>query len=338
MPKVSVVIPNYNHAQFLEKRIQSVLNQTYQDFEIIYIDDASTDYSNAVYSKFADDKRMRAVFNEVNSGIPFKQWNEGIRVAQGEYIWIAESDDYADKRLLSELVEKLDQNPTVGLAYCHSHSVDECGNIQKWSFGERWERDFINNGKDECTHYLIVQNTILNASAVLIRRDVYEKAGCADESMVFCGDWMTWVKMLLISDVAFVAEPLNYYRRHSGSVTFKVNKTPVFVEERYRVMRYITYNLNVLEEVLEQVCESMIYTWLDILWSKQGRIEWDRIIRIYQVASDVDSKLKLRLVKIAPFYLLRKIRFLAPIARFVRRVKSAVHTYRAQRTGTSAGL
>ena len=89
MPKVSVIIPNYNHAQFLEQRIQSVLDQTYQDFEIIYLDDASTDNSNEVFAKFANNSRIRAIYNQTNSGSPFKQWNKGIRLAQGEYVWIA---------------------------------------------------------------------------------------------------------------------------------------------------------------------------------------------------------------------------------------------------------
>src|SRR5438128_6391640 len=100
MPRVTVIIPNFNHAPYLERRISSVLNQTYQDFEIIYIDDASTDESALVFAKFSSDRRIKAIINETNGGIPFKQWNKGVRLAQGEYIWIAESDDYADRNFL----------------------------------------------------------------------------------------------------------------------------------------------------------------------------------------------------------------------------------------------
>jgi len=89
MPKVSVIIPNYNHARFLEQRIQSILNQTYQDFEILYLDDASTDDSNEVFAQFKDDRRIRSILNQTNSGSPFKQWNRGIKAATGDYIWIA---------------------------------------------------------------------------------------------------------------------------------------------------------------------------------------------------------------------------------------------------------
>ncbi|MDV2995536.1 MAG: hypothetical protein N4J56_005190 [Chroococcidiopsis sp. SAG 2025] len=304
MPKVSVIIPNYNHAQFLEQRIQSVLDQTYQDFEIIYLDDASTDNSNEVFAKFANNSRIRAIYNQTNSGSPFKQWNKGIRLAQGEYVWIAESDDYADKRLLAELVDKLDNNPTVGLAYCLSWFIDErdrsifnSKDLLYFPDKERWEKDFVNNGIDECSKYLIFENIIHNASAVLIRRSIYEKVGYADESLRLCGDWLLWVKMLLVSDIAFIAEPLNYYRAHSETVRYEASRNGVFAEESYHIVRYILANINCPKEVVEQVCETRIHRWLKIMFSKNEKISWKRQYKIYKVASTVDSKLKFRLTK-----------------------------------------
>src|SRR5579864_3114331 len=112
-PKVSVVVLNFNHARFLRKRIDSILGQTFQDFELILLDDRSTDDSRSILSKYADDARVRIEFNEVNSGSTFKQWNKGVRLAHGEYIWMAESDDYADDKLLDRLVAVLDDQPEV---------------------------------------------------------------------------------------------------------------------------------------------------------------------------------------------------------------------------------
>ncbi|MBE9015424.1 glycosyltransferase family 2 protein [Chroococcidiopsis sp. CCALA 051] len=304
MPKVSVIIPNYNHAQFLEQRIQSVLDQTYQDFEIIYLDDASTDNSNEVFAKFANNSRIRAIYNQTNSGSPFKQWNKGIRLAQGEYVWIAESDDYADKRLLAELVDKLDNNPTVGLAYCLSWFIDErdrsifnSKDLLYFPDKERWEKDFVNNGIDECSKYLIFENIIHNASAVLIRRSIYEKVGYADESLRLCGDWLLWVKMLLVSDIAFIAETLNYYRAHSETVRYEASRNGVFAEESYQIVRYILANIDCPKEVVEQVCETRIHRWLKIMFSKNEKTSWERQYKIYKVASTVDSKLNFRLTK-----------------------------------------
>src|SRR5215467_13719414 len=96
MPTVSVIVPNYNHARYLRRRVDSILAQTYQDFELILLDDCSTDESRSIISEYAKDPRIRIELNEVNSGSTFKQWNKGARMARGSYIWIAESDDRAD--------------------------------------------------------------------------------------------------------------------------------------------------------------------------------------------------------------------------------------------------
>src|ERR1700730_10551870 len=112
-PKVSVIIPNHNHAPYLRQRIDTVLQQTFQDFEVILMDDCSTDDSRAIISEYATDPRVRIEFNGRNSGSAFKQWNKGVGLARGEYVWIAESDDYADLRLLERLVAVLDEETKI---------------------------------------------------------------------------------------------------------------------------------------------------------------------------------------------------------------------------------
>ena len=84
MCKVSIIVPNYNHARYLPKRIGTILRQTYQDFELILLDDCSTDDSRLVLSRYANDPRVRIEFNDVNSGSTFKQWNKGVQMANGE--------------------------------------------------------------------------------------------------------------------------------------------------------------------------------------------------------------------------------------------------------------
>src|ERR1035438_3730252 len=125
MVKVSVVIPNYNHSRFLPRRIDSVLSQTFQDFELILLDDCSADDSRSILAQYSNDPRVRIEFNETNSGSTFKQWNKGVRLAHGKYVWIAESDDYADARLLERLVAVLDSDPAVSFAYCQSWVVSD---------------------------------------------------------------------------------------------------------------------------------------------------------------------------------------------------------------------
>jgi len=125
MPKVSVIIPNYNHARFLPKRIESILNETFQDFELILLDDCPTDDSRSILSSYAGDPRVKIEFNKVNSGSTFKQWNDGVRFARGNYIWIAESEGYVYWRLLEKLVARLDSEPSAVLCYCRGFEVKE---------------------------------------------------------------------------------------------------------------------------------------------------------------------------------------------------------------------
>src|ERR1039458_5816296 len=210
VPEVSVIVPNYNHARFLPQRLDSILAQTYKDYELIVWDDASSDNSREVLENYAAKNSMRLVFNEKNSGNPFIQWRKGAELACGEYLWIAESDDYADPQLLETLVARLQQNPKVGLAYCQSFSVDEDGRIlgtlEYWTQeldGGRWKQDYMNSGVDEVACYLVRRNTIPNASGVLVKRDIFLEAVQLAENLRLTGDWWTWSRVLFHVDVAY---------------------------------------------------------------------------------------------------------------------------------------
>jgi glycosyltransferase involved in cell wall biosynthesis len=321
MPRVTVIVPNYNHARFLAKRLQSILNQTYQDFELVYLDDASTDNSNDVFAQFAGDKRVCAHYNQINSGSPFKQWNRGVRMARGEYVWIAEADDDADPRLLAELVKRLDEHPAVGLAYCQSWMVDEngmvLGTVAKATADldrDRWQKDFVANGREECRRYLAFRNTIPNASAVAFRRSVYERAGYAPEHLRLCGDWLAWVRMALVSDVAFVAEPLNYFRKHRGSVRHKSARGGVFAEESYQVVRFLFERLAPSDELVEKVSEVLFGTWAYYcMCTPPGMFSWNCQRRILHAARRVDPRALRRLWWLTEMYLERN----APLSAFL---------------------
>jgi len=229
--RVSVVIPNYNHARYLAQRIDSVLNQSFQDFEILLLDDCSPDNSREILTAYAArDSRIQLVFNEQNSGSTFKQWNKGIALAKGEYVWLAESDDYADPDFLATLVSRLDADADVGLAYCDSFSVDENGAPMPMPIWEPflaelddtlWKQDFTRPGLELVLRFMSYRNLIPNASAVLLRRSTLMQVGPADESYRVLGDWLFWARILAVSKVAFVARPLNYFRTHRNNVRSK---------------------------------------------------------------------------------------------------------------------
>lgn len=105
--KISIIVPSYNHASYLEKRLESIFNQTYQNFEVILLDDASTDRSEEILNKYkVNSKVSHLIVNKENSGSPFKQWEKGVELAKGDYIWIAESDDFCEKQFLEILLKK----------------------------------------------------------------------------------------------------------------------------------------------------------------------------------------------------------------------------------------
>ena len=259
MPNVSILVPNYDYARFLEQRLGSIERQTYRDFEVILLDDASTDDSVQILKRFAREHHCQLVCNEHNSGNAFKQWNKGLNLATGQYVWIAEADDYADERFLETLVGRLEQNPECGLAYCNSSAVDASGHIidlvRPTMYDvdlTRWQRDFVGSGREECIRYLIRENTIQNASAVVFKRGLCDVVGGADESLQLASDWKFWASMLCVSDLAFVAAPLNYFRTHGSSVRAKT-RTWMQITEGLQVMKYIVDRLDVPRDALEDL-------------------------------------------------------------------------------------
>jgi glycosyltransferase involved in cell wall biosynthesis len=246
MPTVSVVVPNYNHARYLRKRVDSILTQTYQDFELILLDDCSTDESREILASYTSDPRVRTDFNAQNSGSTFKQWNKGVRLARGKYVWIAESDDYADEHLLKTLVTLLEAEPITVLAYCRSWDIGECD--ERVGFAdlylervdrEHWNKDFVSDGAEECRRFFVHGNPVPNASAVVFRRAVYEKVGGADEDLRLCGDYKLWAAMALEGKISYTAAPMNYYRTHSESVRTRSSTDWVAMAEYFYVRRWV---------------------------------------------------------------------------------------------------
>lgn len=264
MPLVSVIVPNYNHGRFLQQRLDSILRQAFQDFELIILDDASTDNSGEIIRRHLGEPRVRFIPSDTNSGSPFVQWNRGVAAACGEYIWIAESDDYADPLLLATLVPLISKDPSIGLVYCQSNHVDENdvnhGSLAHWTDDlalGRWEHKFFNDGRDEVERFFVLKNPILNASAVLFRRATYIAAGGAPTHLRQCGDWLTWVRMLLRSAVCFEPQALNFFRSHSGNVRSATHGVIAY-REFIQVQQFILKNVPISSEIKRALCRSTL--------------------------------------------------------------------------------
>ena len=241
-PAVSVTVPNYNHARFLRQRIDSILNQTFQDFELILLDDASTDDSVTILEEYAAHPRVtHFAVNDSNSGRPCQQWEKGIQLSSGNTIWIAESDDWAHPEFLERMYELLHSSEQNVLASCRSRKIDVDGQPDSrgyfWADAVepgRWNSAYSNNGPDEIRHYLSVRNTIPNASAVVFKRIPALRVSFPS-NLRFTGDWVLWLRLLRHGNLAYAPEVLNQFRMHSGTTRAVLDR----LSERQRITEYL---------------------------------------------------------------------------------------------------
>ncbi len=253
MPKVSVIVPNYNHTPYLLQRIESILNQTYQDFELILLDDCSTDNSVEILKQYENHPKVsHLIINEQNSGNTFKQWDKGVQLAVGEWIWIAESDDWAESFMLEKLVDGFNSSNNIVISFCQSKRInaegEETGDWKDWTdeFNTTlFNQDFTAPGKEYISRYLVKKNTIPNASAVVFRKQAYFQVKGVDKDIRYVSDWLLWLKLLLVGDIAFTAYPYNNFRYHDNSVIAKaVSSDKDMFQYKYDIIlrkRYLKY-------------------------------------------------------------------------------------------------
>jgi len=223
-PLVSVIIPNYNYGIFLEERITSILNQTYNNFEIIILDDMSTDNSKDIIEKYRNEEKVtQIIYNSRNSGSPFYQWDKGFQHSKGEIIWIAESDDSCAPTFLERTVnEFVKHGENCVLCFCRSILID----IHNNHIGERgMSGNMFLSGKLFLKKYLSRYNFICNASGTIIKKDALYNIDRTYTQYRACGDWLFWIEISKKGEISYIDLPLNYYRQHDTSTTPKQMRT-----------------------------------------------------------------------------------------------------------------
>ncbi len=264
--KVSVIIPNYNYANFIIERIDSVLMQTYPIYELIILDDCSTDNSVEVINKKIEEikekystLKVKFIINEKNSGgCVFKQWKKGFDLATGDFIWIAEADDSAENNFVEELIKPFD-DPDVLLSYCESARIDGENNLitpksddlyDMCHTGE-WNKSYIWTGKEENINHLSVTNTILNVSSVMWRKKDYTKIFEEAGEFRVAGDWYIYYNILKEGKISWNCKPLNYYRKHGSSVCTDI-KAEIEFNEICKIQNEISKLYDLPEKIKEK--------------------------------------------------------------------------------------
>ncbi|MCP1309710.1 glycosyltransferase [Paenibacillus tyrfis] len=259
--KVSVVLPNYNYSKYLKERLDSICSQRYPIYELIILDDCSTDQSVNVIKKYLEtnvlDSKMKISFvvNETNSGSVFKQWAKGINMAQGDYIWIAEADDLCSNQFLDGAMKGFHLDPSVVLSYTQSRQIDENGNTLAENYldytkeidAEKWAGDYLDTGENEIKYRLYVKNTIPNVSAVVFKKYPINEILEDLQSFKIAGDWLFYIWLLKKGKMYFNHQSLNDHRRHTASVTKSENQQRHY-DEVVKMQDYIIEQFGITPE------------------------------------------------------------------------------------------
>jgi len=271
-PLVSVIVPNFNHEPYLDLRLQSIYTQSYQNFEVILLDDASDDESVSVLRKYRDQypEKTCLEINSTNSGSVFEQWKRGLAVAKGEIIWIAESDDWCSENFLADLVPFF-ENEAVQLSYARTLFMNSGGEKQVWSLEEylhdvdplRWTQPFVETGASMVANGFAIKNIVPNVSSALLRSPRH-LALLEDEQwrgMRTCGDWILYLHMLRGGMVAYSPRATNYYRMHDRNTSVNSYREDDYYREHEMVARVVNEYYDVDQGDFERLRDSLGIHW-----------------------------------------------------------------------------
>jgi len=232
-PRVNVVMSTFNGEHYIEQAVESILHQTFADFELIIVDDGSTDRTAEILSSY-DDPRLR-VIRQANAGLT-ASLNHGIASAQGEYIARMDDDDIATPERLSKQVAFLDAHPSIGVIGTAYRIIDEIS-------GREWEPK-VPTSDHEVRRHLIRGNPFAHSS-VMLRKAVLLAAGGYDESYPHIQDYELWVRLAQQTRLVNLPEVLTIHRFHWGTVSTnretEALRLWLRMRIRYRAFRSLNY-------------------------------------------------------------------------------------------------
>ena len=229
---VSIIVPNYNHFLFLEKRLDSIFNQTYQNFEVILLDDASSDNSLDILERYRNHPKVpHFIVNEKNSGSPFKQWQKGLELAQGKFIWIAESDDTCDLNFLESQVNCVDN---ADVAVAKTLAFNE-GSIEN----EVMHPVFKFSNKEDA----LLRCPILNVSTVLFKAKLIHNFKDQEyTNFKVIGDRVFYFEYFRHANIVFNTATLSYFRQSDMNISKLKNRNLTYYKHYFKEhCRFIFY-------------------------------------------------------------------------------------------------
>ena len=230
---VSIILPTYNGKRFLRESIESVINQTYKDWELIVVNDCSTDNTLQIIEEYAQkDNRIKYITNEINSKLP-QSLNNGFKLAKGEYYTWTSDDNKYYPTAIEEMVQFLDTNNDVDLVSFNFNFINEAGSFQQVATEIMPTRSQI---------MLAAHNNV--GACFMYRKEIAEKVGEYDTSMFCAEDYDYWCRVALVGKISYQDKVLYDYRNNSQSLT--VTKSKIVQERANEIKR--KYSLKILEK------------------------------------------------------------------------------------------
>jgi glycosyltransferase involved in cell wall biosynthesis len=245
-PMVTFVVPCYKLAHLLAECVGSILEQTYEHFEVLILDDCSPDNTPEVAQSFAD-PRVRYIRNEPNLG-HLRNYNKGIALARGEYVWLISADDrLRNQRALEQYVHFMESHPTAGFVCCPAVELINGKETGLAKYSVVADQDTLFRGHEFLK--ILLYSDVVIAGSGMVRRSCYEKFGAFPLDMPYAGDWYMWCLFSLHYDVAYLADPMVNYRGHDLSMTNVLRNKDINI--------LVKDNLNVLWRTLNNARNAM---------------------------------------------------------------------------------
>jgi glycosyltransferase involved in cell wall biosynthesis len=248
-PKVTALVPSFNHGRYISERIESIMNQSYPNIELIVIDDCSNDDSHAVISKLQARYGFQYLQNKLNSGTPFAAWEKICTLPTGDYIWVCESDDVAEPCFLEKAVASLVKEPDAVLFYSSSHIINESSEIightnsyfhDIWK-EERWDKSFVADGYNELLQFQLRGQTVPNMSSALIKASAFKASFTPFlKRLRLTGDWLFIGDVMKRGRVIYCHDTLSRFRKHEVTSRVRVKSArsqAEFILSKYRSFR-----------------------------------------------------------------------------------------------------
>ena len=241
-PRVSVCIPVRNGADYIAEALESVLAQTFGDFELLVVDNCSTDDTETIVRRYTD-RRLRYIRNAKNLGLVGNA-NRCLHLASSEYVCLFHHDDVMLPENLARKVSVLDSHPGVGFVHSNVLVVDPKGRrVAGDIWAEDSRRDYVEPGRVVFPKFLLEmpRASSIFIGAVLARRSVYRRMGGFRDELPHCNDSEMWMRMMLFFDVACIGEPLVKYRVHgtSTSSSWGDSMSLPYLREHYEAVRLL---------------------------------------------------------------------------------------------------